>query len=96
MNIIMQLSIANYFNLALSYSRKPKSYNDIRMVDGVLHSIFKDAALAKSLLLDDCAWINYLDDTFFYKMPKENSENYLRLSGYRSDAVMGFLIFLFI
>lgn len=71
-----------HLRLLLLHVRGPKSYSDIRTVHGVVYPTFKDAAMAKNLLLDDSEWENCLRDASFYKMPKQIRKLFATLLSY--------------
>ncbi|KAL1368710.1 hypothetical protein AAHE18_02G141900 [Arachis hypogaea] len=51
-----------YLRLLLNYAKGPKSYEEIRTIDGVLHSSFRDACYARGLLDDDKEYVDAIKE----------------------------------
>ncbi|XP_052111545.1 LOW QUALITY PROTEIN: uncharacterized protein LOC127742858 [Arachis duranensis] len=62
-----------YMRLLLNFVRGPTSYEDIRTIDGVLHSTFKDACYGRGLLDDDKEYIDAIVEASHWR-----SGTYLR------------------
>lgn len=58
-----------HLRLLLLHVRGAKSFEDIRTVDGVVCSTYKEAAIKLHLLADDEEWKNALDEAAIFKMP---------------------------
>ncbi|OWY92329.1 Helitron helicase, partial [Phytophthora megakarya] len=58
-----------YLRILLCHRRSPKSFEDIRTINGVVHETFHDAALAAGYLEDDREWEECLAEAVSFKMP---------------------------
>lgn len=55
--------------MLLNHVRGPTSFIDLKTVDGVVHSTFREAARAMSLLQDDSEWSTCLTEASSYQLP---------------------------
>jgi len=60
-----------YLRLLLLHVKGPKSFQDLRTVDGSVHGTFKEACIAMQLLADDSQWENCILDAVTYQMPSQ-------------------------
>ncbi|POM79144.1 Helitron helicase-like protein [Phytophthora palmivora] len=58
-----------YLRLLLCHRRSPKSFEDIRTVNGVVYDTFHDAALAAGYLENDQVWEECLTEAVSFKIP---------------------------
>nr|CDJ90379.1 uncharacterized protein LOC100903664 [Haemonchus contortus] len=66
------LDVERYsLRILLLHRRGPKSFNDLKTVDGVLHDTFKDAAKALGLMNDDTHYDSCLSEASGFQMPAQ-------------------------
>jgi hypothetical protein len=58
-----------YLRVLLCNVRGPRSFEDLKTFNGVLHDSFKDAAVSRGLLLNDREWINTMRDSALTASP---------------------------
>ena len=58
-----------YLRVLLCNVRGPRSFEDLKTFNGVLHESFKDAAVSRGLLLNDREWINTMRDSALTASP---------------------------
>ena len=67
---VSPLDVERYFlRLLLCFVRGPKSFEDIRTVNGITMATFKEAAGALGLLDDDQEWLRCMQEAISFQMP---------------------------
>lgn len=60
-----------YLRKLLTVVRGPKSFTDLRTVDNVIHPTYRDACIARGLLLDDREWHDCLEEAKLIKSGRQ-------------------------
>ena len=55
----------------MQHVRGAQSFNELKIVDGVLHQTFKAAAIERGLVDDDSEWVRCLDEASIFRMPRQ-------------------------
>ena len=63
-----------HLRVLLCYKKGPKSFEDLRTIDGAEYSTFKDAAFAAGLLEGDEEWNKCLEEASTFQMPAQLRE----------------------
>jgi hypothetical protein len=58
-----------YLRLLLCHRQGPRSFEDLRTIDGVVHPTFKDAAIAAGYLENDNEWEHCLTEASRFQIP---------------------------
>ncbi|XP_075588849.1 uncharacterized protein LOC142597684 [Dermatophagoides farinae] len=75
-----------YLRLLLQNVKGPKSFEDLRTVNGQVCATFKEAAILRGLVANDSEWIECLTEASVYNLPKQMRQLYAQICIYNNPA----------